>query len=230
MKAIIIMACGTLFAAAVAPPQPPVKGSQRVYRGQPFEYVVRIITFMALTIVTAAFFCFATSILVTSSPSLHPIYPYLCPAGTHASASITSYSPRFALGAAFICGGSLLRLWAKHTLGSLFTYEVAIVKGHSLVQSGPYAWVRHPGYTGMIIVIAGTHLMHFGSGGYVTECDFASSRVGFLRYVWSTLAAFVVLSLSWRTRAEDAALLMYFGCAWEEYRERVPYALLPGLI
>lgn len=48
VKAVIIVTCGILFATAVVPPRPRVECAQSVYKGQPFEYVVRTITFMAL--------------------------------------------------------------------------------------------------------------------------------------------------------------------------------------
>lgn len=249
VKALVVLACGCLFAAAVAPPQPPVKKAAKVYKGQPFEYVVRMITYMALvrmgthlvhsiltinaqTAVTAAFFCAAATILLsTASPHLHTyMMPYVCPAGSQVVRLVLGYTPRFLTGAASVFVGALLRLSAKHTLGTFFTYEVAIIKGHTLVKNGPYAWVRHPGYTGMIVVIAGVQLMHFGNGGYVTECGLAKSPVGFLLYLWYSLALFVVVSLCWRTRAEDAALSKHFGAAWEDYRARVPHALIPLLL
>ncbi|KAI0706346.1 hypothetical protein C8Q76DRAFT_682705 [Earliella scabrosa] len=230
-KPVIIFACGLLFAAAVKPPQPPVKRAVNVYRGQPFEYVVRIITYMALIAVTAAFLYFsATTSIILSTHDSMGLLPYVCPAGIHGASATLGYSPRFVIGAACVFSGALLRLWATYTMGSLFTYEVAILKGHTLVRTGPYAFIRHPGYTGMIVVIAGVQLMHFGQGGYVSECGLAASPVWFLLYLWSILAIFVVVSLSWRTRAEDAALLKHFGPAWEDYYTQVPYALIPFLV
>lgn len=40
-------------------------------------------------------------------------------------------------------------------LGNLFTFEVSIRNDHKLIQSGPYHTVRHPGYLGVLLSVAG---------------------------------------------------------------------------
>ncbi|HEV2580932.1 MAG TPA: isoprenylcysteine carboxylmethyltransferase family protein [Ktedonobacteraceae bacterium] len=44
--------------------------------------------------------------------------------------------------------GTTLRWWAIFTLGRYFTIDVAVRSTRSVVQSGPYRFVRHPSYTG----------------------------------------------------------------------------------
>jgi len=61
-------------------------------------------------------------------------------------------------GAAIAWGGLGLRWWSQNQLGRLFTFEVGIRKGHKLVQSGPYAILRHPSYTGLAVGLAGVAL------------------------------------------------------------------------
>ncbi len=61
-------------------------------------------------------------------------------------------------GAAIAWGGLGLRWWSQNELGRLFTFEVGIRKGHKLVQSGPYAMLRHPSYTGLAVGLAGIAL------------------------------------------------------------------------
>ena len=56
-------------------------------------------------------------------------------------------------------GGSFLRLWAMQTLGHFFTFEVTIRKRHSLITTGPYRWLMHPSYTGLIYSIPGLSLL-----------------------------------------------------------------------
>ncbi|ORZ11628.1 hypothetical protein BCR44DRAFT_1385271, partial [Catenaria anguillulae PL171] len=53
-----------------------------------------------------------------------------------------------------LCGVGL-RQWAFRTLADKFTYAVTIVPGHELVTSGPYARLMHPGYTGLLLAMAG---------------------------------------------------------------------------
>ena len=48
--------------------------------------------------------------------------------------------------------GTLLRDWAILLLGRFFSRTVEIVQGHRLITRGPYHWLRHPSYTGMLII------------------------------------------------------------------------------
>jgi len=52
--------------------------------------------------------------------------------------------------------GLALRSYAVATLGRLFTTRVAVHRDHTFVQSGPYRWVRHPGYGGLLMAFLGT--------------------------------------------------------------------------
>ena len=56
--------------------------------------------------------------------------------------------------------GGLIRYKCYRTLGSMFTFEMSIRKDHILVTSGPYAIVRHPSYTGIILVAIAVSLVH----------------------------------------------------------------------
>ena len=55
------------------------------------------------------------------------------------------------LGMAFCC-------WARVVLGRNWSNIVTVKVGHELVQEGPYRWVRHPIYTGLLLAIAGSAL------------------------------------------------------------------------
>ena len=62
------------------------------------------------------------------------------------------------LGCAVGVGGLALRWWAIRTLGKQFTRELQIGSDHELVVDGPYRYVRHPSYTGAILMLAGVGL------------------------------------------------------------------------
>ena len=57
-------------------------------------------------------------------------------------------SAMIVLGFVLFIGGRVLRLWAQLQMGRLYIGEAAVQQGHHVVQTGPYRWIRHPGYTG----------------------------------------------------------------------------------
>jgi protein-S-isoprenylcysteine O-methyltransferase Ste14 len=58
-------------------------------------------------------------------------------------------------GVVLFAAGLLLRWWAIITLGRFFTVDVVIEKDHELVKRGPFKWVRHPSYTGVLLAFVG---------------------------------------------------------------------------
>jgi protein-S-isoprenylcysteine O-methyltransferase Ste14 len=61
----------------------------------------------------------------------------------------------FALGVAVIVPGLLIRIYSMLTLGQYFTYSVAKVADHQLVETGLYKIIRHPGYLGQLMIFIG---------------------------------------------------------------------------
>ena len=62
----------------------------------------------------------------------------------------------FWIGAAITVGGLLFAVWARRHLGRNWSNAVTIKQGHELITTGPYAWVRHPIYTGILAGFLGT--------------------------------------------------------------------------
>jgi len=62
------------------------------------------------------------------------------------------------LGCAVGLAGVTLRWWAIRTLGRQFTRNLQVGSDHDLVVGGPYRYVRHPSYTGAILMLAGVGL------------------------------------------------------------------------
>jgi protein-S-isoprenylcysteine O-methyltransferase Ste14 len=108
----------------------------------------------------------------------------------------------------FALGGAL-RLWPVFVLGNRFSGLVAIQPGHRLVTTGIYSVIRHPSYLGLLVCSAGWALA-FRSG------------VGVI------LAAFLIVPLAARIRAEENLLQTQFGSKYDAYRVRTS-RLIPGL-
>jgi methyltransferase len=62
-------------------------------------------------------------------------------------------------GAALFLAAKGLKWWAILSLGPFWTFRVIVVPGARLIAGGPYRWVRHPNYVGVIGELAGVALM-----------------------------------------------------------------------
>jgi protein-S-isoprenylcysteine O-methyltransferase Ste14 len=103
------------------------------------------------------------------------------------------------LGLGLIAG--LLILWTFHSLGRNLTDTVVTRKEHTLVETGPYRWVRHPLYTAAALAFLGNSVATANAFLFAT---------GFM-----AVALLVV-----RTRKEEANLVARFGEDYRDYRRR----------
>jgi methyltransferase len=62
-------------------------------------------------------------------------------------------------GVLILAGGKLLKAWAIRTLGDRWTYRVFVVPGAPLATGGPYRWLRHPNYVGVVGELLGFALL-----------------------------------------------------------------------
>ena len=62
----------------------------------------------------------------------------------------------FWIGAVILAAGLAFTVWARVYLGSNWSGIVTIKQDHELIRGGPYAMVRHPIYTGVLIAFIGT--------------------------------------------------------------------------
>ena len=63
------------------------------------------------------------------------------------------------VGLGVFASGVALRGWSIRTLGRHFTWELGIRNEHVLVTGGPYRVLRHPSYTGAMLLFAGTQVL-----------------------------------------------------------------------
>jgi hypothetical protein len=57
----------------------------------------------------------------------------------------------FFIGIALMLVGMAFRFYAMSVLGRFFTYDVAIHAGQTVIEVGPYRYIRHPSYTGALM-------------------------------------------------------------------------------
>ncbi len=106
--------------------------------------------------------------------------------------------------------GLAIRAWAVATLGRAFRTTVEVDSDQPVVTSGPYRRVRHPSYTGLLLVLAGLGLCLGNWFGLV---------------ICTVLPGLAVLR---RIRIEEAELARVLGEPYREYRLRTK-RLVPGL-
>jgi methyltransferase len=62
-------------------------------------------------------------------------------------------------GAALFVAAKCLKWWAILSLGPFWTFRVIVVPGARLIAAGPYRWLRHPNYVGVMGEMVGAALM-----------------------------------------------------------------------
>jgi protein-S-isoprenylcysteine O-methyltransferase Ste14 len=63
------------------------------------------------------------------------------------------------IGAALCSLGTVLAIWARKTLAANWSSSVTFKEHHELITHGPYRFVRHPIYTGLLMMMLGTVLV-----------------------------------------------------------------------
>lgn len=101
-------------------------------------------------------------------------------------------------------------IWARFTLGRNWSGMVTVKEDHALITRGPYASVRHPIYTGILLALLGTAVV---GGTLLGTLEVAAVTLGF----WLKL------------RTEEKFMLETFGEQYAAYRQRVK-ALVPYVI
>jgi protein-S-isoprenylcysteine O-methyltransferase Ste14 len=107
-------------------------------------------------------------------------------------------------------GSVWLIMSAVKTLGKEWSLTARLIEGHKLATSGPYAYVRHPIYAGLLGMLVATGLA--------------------VSHWISLLAALLIFFIGTviRVRSEDRLLREAFGEQFENYAQRVS-AIVPGL-
>lgn len=115
-------------------------------------------------------------------------------------------SPVMDFGALLCVAGVAFAIWARRHLGRNWSSHPALKEDPELVTSGPYRWVRHPIYTGLLFAIFGSAL-----------------AAGPLWFLYFLLAAAIFVR---RVFVEEAMMERQFPGQYKEYKNRTK-ALIP---
>ena len=127
------------------------------------------------------------------------------------SAAFTSWRrPLLGLGLALMLIGMALRWYSIRVLGRSFTTTVMTRPDQTVVEAGPYRWIRHPSYTGGLITILG-----------ILVC--LTNPVAFLGLI-PPLAGY-----AYRIHIEETALARSLGDPYRSYMRRTK-RLIPFLV
>jgi protein-S-isoprenylcysteine O-methyltransferase Ste14 len=106
--------------------------------------------------------------------------------------------------------GLAVRVWAVMTLGRSFSTFLQVGADQAVVTRGPYRWVRHPSYTGLLLVALGFGL---GAGNWLSL---------------AICAVVLPLGLLPRIAIEESEMIRVLGEQYRSY-QRTTHRLVPGL-
>jgi protein-S-isoprenylcysteine O-methyltransferase Ste14 len=106
--------------------------------------------------------------------------------------------------------GLFVTIWARRTLAGNWSSDVTFKQGHELVKTGPYRFVRHPIYTGLLLMALGTAV---AAGPLRSWLGLVMVGVGF----WIKL------------KQEERLMLRHFPEQYPVYQKQVK-ALVPFVI
>jgi len=140
-------------------------------------------------------------LLVIKSSALPPPFNWL----------VVSHRTSSSWGGVLLCvSGLVFAIWARLILGRNWSGVITLKEGHELIERGPYRVVRHPIYTGIIAMLAGTAIALGYFGGFI----------GFL---------LVFVSFWVKLKREEDLMLEHFPVKYAAYQRRVK-RIIPFLV
>jgi protein-S-isoprenylcysteine O-methyltransferase Ste14 len=107
--------------------------------------------------------------------------------------------------------GIIFRQWSITVLGRFFSGTVSTQEGQKVVEKGPYKYIRHPSYTGALLILIGMGLALQSWGAVIT------------------LILLFSLAYGYRIHIEENILISELGNPYIEYKKRTK-RLIPYII
>jgi protein-S-isoprenylcysteine O-methyltransferase Ste14 len=124
-------------------------------------------------------------------------------------ASVPVNSMEGVAGLLLCIAGFGLAVWARRHLGRNWGMPMTLKEGHELVTTGPYRYVRHPIYTGMLLALVGS--------------AFVTGRAGLV------IIAAMAIYCFYSARTEELLMLRQFPEQYARYKARTK-AIIPFVI
>ena len=113
----------------------------------------------------------------------------------------------FGIGALLVVAGLGFAIWARYHIGRNWSGVITVKEDHTLVKTGPYALVRHPIYSGLLLAILGSAIARGHIGGILA-------------------IALILYAILRRVRIEEHWMAETFGQDYVDYAASTP-ALAP---
>ena len=121
---------------------------------------------------------------------------------------IASYAIKI-VGLIFFIVGLALAVWARIYLGRNWGVPMSLREKHELITTGPYAWVRHPIYSGFLLAMLGSGL--------------ADS------FIWLVIFIYLCIYFIYSAKVEEKMMAEIFPDQYPEYKKRtkmlIPFVL-----
>jgi protein-S-isoprenylcysteine O-methyltransferase Ste14 len=114
------------------------------------------------------------------------------------------------IGVALLVIGLGFTVWARRRLGRNWSGSVTLKEDHELIRTGPYRWVRHPIYTGLLL-------------------GFVGSAISLAEWRGVAAVALAIYALMLKIRLEEQWMIETFGDDYRRYRAEVK-ALIPFIL
>ncbi|MCB0746157.1 MAG: isoprenylcysteine carboxylmethyltransferase family protein [Ignavibacteriae bacterium] len=120
-----------------------------------------------------------------------------------------SYLVEF-IGLAVCIFGAFIAIWSRQLIGKNWSLAVQLKEDHELIQKGPYSLVRHPIYSGLILLFLGNAVMVGDWRGLIA-------------------VAIVFASFLYKSRKEENWLIAQFGTKYKNYKKNTDM-FIPGIL
>jgi protein-S-isoprenylcysteine O-methyltransferase Ste14 len=114
------------------------------------------------------------------------------------------------IGLIFCVAGVVIAIWSRYLLGKNWSASVQKKENHELISTGTYRFVRHPIYTGILLIFLGNAIIVGDYRGLIA-------------------VAVILISFWFKLIKEEKWLLEIFGDKYLEYKKETK-ALIPWLI